>query len=79
MAEERITNAVLATRIDNLTDEVRRMRDEVRTWRNDHEERLREAEHQITVHGQRLNVATGGLMVFQAIAAVIAGWFGASR
>lgn len=72
----RVTMAVLATRLDALTEEIRRLRQDVCDRLDDHEARLRDTERRVVAQEQRLGLFTGSLFVLQVIGSAIASWLG---
>ena len=72
----RVTMAVLATKLDALTDEVRGYHEMLCERVDDHEQRIRVTEVEIAQIGERQRISTGILATLQVIIGAVATWLG---
>ena len=76
---KRVANYVLAAKLDALTEKIDGFCQRADDLHNDHEERLRTVEHDITTIKERQGIFVAGQSTLTLIASVIAGWFGSRQ
>ncbi len=76
---KRVANYVLATKLDALTEKIDGFCQRAEDGHNDHEERLRTVEHDVTTIKERQGIFVAAQSTLTLIASVIAGWFGARQ
>ena len=72
----RVTNAILATKVDSLTYEVRELKDTVLKCLDDHEGRLRTNENHIARQDEKLKQNTVWLSLYSTLASAVSGLIG---
>lgn len=72
----RVTMAILATKLDALTEEVRSYHEMLCGRMDDHEHRIRAVEMQTASIAERQRTTTGILAALQLIGSTVAAWLG---